>query len=185
MFIQNDYLYKQKLEDLTVKFIPENVIISDFWKKYFRHPDGWRIYSGITSDGHPELLISGEKESWLIRRDSLYNGKLGIGGRLDGDISINPRVDSFGFREIPNQYLNKILSMNNEEVGHEEKTNIIAALLEKPPTTLERIKSSSVIRGPMVQSSCALPIISKEQEELDSKLNIEMNKWKRRISYLQ
>ncbi len=167
-----------------MKFIPENVIISDFWKKYFRQPVGWRMYSGITDNGHPELLITGEKESWLIRRDSLYSGKLGIGGKLEGDILINPRVDSFGFREIPNKYFNKILSMNNEVIDQEEKSKIIAALLEKPPTTLDRIKSSGVIRGPMVQSYSALPLISDQQVELDSKLNIEMNKWKRRISYL-
>ena len=173
------------MEEWIVKFIPENVIISDFWKKYFRQPDGWRMYSGVTANGHPELLITGEKESWLIRRDSLYSGKLGIGGRLEGDILINPRVDSFGFREIPNRYFNKILSMNNKDIDQEEQSKIIAALLEKPPTTLEKIKSQGVIRGPMVQSPHALPVISKEQAELDNKLDIEMKKWKRRISYLQ
>ncbi len=168
-----------------MKLIPENVILAEFWKKYYRQPDGWRMYSGVTANGYPELFITGEKESWLIRRDSLYNGKLGIGGKLEGDIMMNPRVNPYGFREIPTQYIDKILTMNKNDINQEEKTKMIAALLDKPPTTFEKIKSPGVIRGPMVQSPHALPLISKEQADLDKKLNIEMNKWKRRISYLQ
>ena len=184
-FLQNDCLYWLKLVEWIVELIPENVILAEFWKKYYRRPDGWRLYSGVTKDGYPELFITGERESWLIRRDSLYNGKLGIGGKLEGDIMMNPRVNPYGFREIPAQYIDKILMMNKGNIDQEEKTRMIAALLEKPPTTLERIKSPGVIRGPLIQSPDALPLISKEQADLDKNLNIEMNKWKRRISYLQ
>jgi hypothetical protein len=167
-----------------VKLLPEDVICAEFWKRYFRRPDGWRLYSGVSTKGYPELLIAGEEESWLVRRDSLYSGKLGIGGRIAGDIEVNPEVSPYGFREIPRRFLEKLMSM---EEGNDlvDKTKIITDILKKPPTTLDRIRSPGAIQGPMIQSYQALPLISKEQAKLDRDLNIEMDKWKRRISYLQ
>ncbi len=168
-----------------MKLIPEDVICAEFWKRYFRRPEGWRLYSGVSTKGYPELLITGEKESWLVRRDSLYSGKLGIGGRIAGDIEVNPRMDPYGFREIPRRYVERILAMDGEGIDPVEKTKIITDILKKPPTTLDRIRSPGAIQGPMIQSYQALPLISNEQAKLDRDLNIEMDKWKRRIPYLQ
>ena len=168
-----------------MKFIPENEIWEEFWKRYHRRPEGWRIYSGITMNGYPEVLITGEKESWLMRRDSVYSGKLGIGGRIEDNSMVKPIANSFGFREISIHDMDKIFMINREDIDQKEKIKIITGILKKPPTTLEEIKSSGVIQGPMLQSNQALPIISREQAELDRELNNELNKWKRRISYLQ
>jgi hypothetical protein len=169
---------------VDVNLLRENAIWAEFWKRYFGRPEGWRIYSGISTNGYPELLINGEKESWLVRRDSLYSGKLGIGGRISGDIKMDPRVDPFGFREIPRRYLERILAMD-EGFDPVEKTKMITDILKKPPTTLDRIRSPGAIQGPMVRSYQALPLISNEQAKLDKELNMEMDKWKRRIPYLQ
>lgn len=168
-----------------MKFIPEDVIWAEFWKKYYKRPESWRIYSGITKNRYPEVLISGEKESWMIRRESLYSGKMGIGGKLEENIAINPYSNPYGFRGIPVRDINKILSIKEDDVNQIERSNIIRELLEKPPTTIERIKSPLAIQGPMLQSSQALPLISKDQKILDKELNIEMKKWKLRRSYLQ
>lgn len=168
-----------------MKFISEDVIWSEFWKRYYRRPENWRIYSGITKNRYPEVLISGEKESWLIRRESLYSGKMGIGGKLDENIAINPHLNPYGFREIPLKDLNKIFGMDGEEISQINRNNMIRDLLEKPPTTIERIKSSGIIRGPMLQSQQALPLITKDQKKLDLELNVEMKKWKLKRSFLQ
>ncbi len=168
-----------------MKFIPEDMIWAEFWKKYYKNPESWRIYSGITKNRYPEVLISGEKESWLIRRESVYTGKLGIGGKLEENIAINSYINPYGFREIPLRDINRILSINGNDIGQTDRSDIIRELLEKPPTTIEKIKSPLVIRGPMLQSNQALPLISKDQKKLDEELNIEMKKWKLRLSYLQ
>ena len=57
-FLQNDCLYWLKLVEWIVELIPENVILAEFWKKYYRQPDGWRMYSGVTANGYPELFIT-------------------------------------------------------------------------------------------------------------------------------
>jgi hypothetical protein len=167
-----------------VKILPEESIWTEFWKRYFRRPGGWRLFSGISAKGYPELLISGEKDSWLLRRESLYNGKSGIGGRISGDLKLDSEVDTYGFREIPKRYLEKIAAMD-EGASSQDKTEIISKILKKPPTTLDKIRSPTIIHGPMMLSSQALPLISEEQEKLDHALNIEINKWKSRVRYIQ
>ena len=75
-----------------MEIVPEDVIWAEFRKKYEEKPKGWRIHSGLSPKGFPELLISGPKESWLMKRESLYSGKLGVGGRIPEGIKLNSKI---------------------------------------------------------------------------------------------
>ncbi|MFQ6135183.1 MAG: hypothetical protein ACE5KU_05150 [Nitrososphaerales archaeon] len=168
-----------------MSIIPEEEIWAEFWRGYSRGPEAWRMYFGVSAKGYPELLITGEKESWLVRRESLFSGKPGIGGRIAEDIRMKPRIEPYGFREIPRCYLKKIVAMIERSVDPVDETKIITDILKQPPTTLDRIRSPSVIQGPLVHSYQPLPLISEEQMELNRKLDIELDKWKRRFHHIR
>ena len=170
----------------NVHVISEEQVWVEYWEKYRRRPEDWRMYSGISSKGYPELLILGKKDSWLLRRESLYSGKLGIGGRFSetkqSDIEGGKMSTQFGFRPVPKKIVRRLAT--GQEMDLEERTRIITDILSQTPTTPDRIRSPLMVQGPLVQSPNPLPVISKEQVELDMKLDLELDKWKRRINYL-
>lgn len=170
-----------------MSLIPEEEIWAEYWRSYNQRPEGWRLYSGISVRGCPELLIAGEKESWLVRRESLYSGKLGVGGKIPRGISRDSAsgsiMGSYGFREVPGDYAERLA--RGESVDPAEKMRIIADILRHPPTPLDKITSPSLLQGPLTHSIRPLPIISEEQAELDRKLNLELDKWRRRLNYIR
>ena len=73
---------------------PEDEIWKEVWRKYNQNPLGLKMYSGISSRGHPELLITSTKESWMIKRDSPYSGRPGLVRLLRPNDS-NAKKDAF------------------------------------------------------------------------------------------
>jgi hypothetical protein len=164
--------------------LSEEIIWNEFWKQYSKKPKSWRIYSGLSSKGNPELLISGEDGSWIIRRDSLYSGKLGIGGKVSDEVRIKSKVAPFGFREISKDVLDNILMIIEGQKDARVRANILNKILRKPPTTLESIQTQGVLQGPVLHTLNSFPLISEEQERLDVKLNFELNQMKRKLPYI-
>jgi hypothetical protein len=167
-----------------VDILSEEIVWNEFWKRYSKKPKAWRIYSGLSGKGHPELLISGEDDSWIIRRESLYSGKLGIGGRIPDGVKMNSKGAPYGFRELSQDVLDNIMMIIEGQKDPGVRSKVINNILKKPPTTLERIQSPGVMQGPIVHSLNSLPLFSKEQARLDRKLNLEIDQWRRRFPYI-
>lgn len=167
---------------------PEDEIWKEVWRKYNQNPLGLRMYAGISSRGHPELLITSAKESWMIKRDSPYSSRLGIGGRIQE--SVRPRLDveQAGLRPIPRYAMKRMIALAEEGIDIVEAAKMISSILAQEPMTfdeLERTKPHSVMQGPIIQSPTSLQSIIGGQLELDRKLEIELDKFKRGLTYIQ
>lgn len=169
---------------LSVSIIPEEEIWKEVWKKYNLDPLGLRMYAGLSSTGHPELLITSPKDNWMIKRESPYSGKLGIGGRLEEYFKPKLQIDQAGFRPIPRYAIKKMIAMAGEGFDIIEATKIIESILAQEPTTFEelrRIRPPGVMQGPILHTYRSLQSIIGRQLEVDTKLEMELEKWKRRL----
>jgi len=167
---------------------PEDEIWKEVWRKYNRNPLGLRMYAGISSGGHPELLITSAKESWMIKRDSPYSGRLGVGGRIQESISPRLDVEQAGLRPIPRHAMKKMIAMAEEGIDIVEAAKIIGSILAQEPVTfdeLERTRPPSIMQGPIIQSPTSLQSVVGGQLELDMKLELELEKLKKGLTYIQ
>ena len=176
-----------------MSMVPEEEIWEEFWqKKYKQDPDVWRIFRSESPKGYPELWIIGPQESWLLKRESLYSGKHGIGVKLDEGYGTKPMPPSYGFREVPQaKYLmEKAMEMVERGMDPAEAMARIFPILEKEipailqqrPTAPERIRSPIAVQGPIIAYRPS-HLLSERQMELDRKLDSELDKWKRRLSH--
>ena len=164
-----------------MEIIPENFIWSEFRKKYEEKPKGWRINSGLSSKGFPELLISGPKESWLLKRESLFSGKLGVGGKIPEGIKLTSKNESFGFRNIPLTKLQRVMNTSNAF----DVNDMMANLMNTFPVPHQNINSPIAIEGPVFSSLNPLNLVSRKHHTLDKLLDLELSKWRNNISYLK
>ena len=164
-----------------MNILSEDEIWKEFWRRYLKKPEGWRMRSGISEKGNPELLISGRKESWLIKRESLYSGRMGVGAKIGGINKMNSTIDSFGLRELPMDILETIASSADPVDSSKIFTDIIR---NQTPTTPRKIRAPVMIQGPIMQSSNPLNLMSDKQVELDKKLDLELMKWTKKIPYI-
>ena len=164
-----------------MEIVPEDVIWSEFRKKYEEKPKGWRIHSGLSPKGFPELLISGPKESWLMKRESLYSGKLGVGGRIPEGIKLNSKNESFGLRDLPINKIQRIMNTSNAL----DVNKMMANLMNTSPIPHQNITSPVALEGPVFHSPKPLNLVSRKHNALDKLLDLEMSKWRSKISYLK
>jgi len=164
-----------------MEIVPENIIWSEFRKKYEEKPKGWQIRSGLSPNGYPELLISGPSESWLMKRESLYSGKLGVGGRIPEGIKLNSKNESFGLRNIPANKLQHIMNTSNAL----DVNKMMSNLMNTFPVPHQNITSPIALEGPVFQSRNPLNLVSRKHNALDKLLDIELSKWRSKLSYLK
>ena len=168
-----------------MSILPEEEIWKEFLKKHKRNPNVWRLYEGISRTGHPELLITGLKKSWLLKRDSLYSGRPGLGVELDEGYR-GPRIEPYGFREAPKYVMKKIVALVEEGIDPLKAIKMIIEheipnILSQRPISIDRIRSPMVMEGPVLYTNRPLPYFSKRQMELDRKLELELKKLRSRL----
>ena len=165
--------------------MPEGEIWKEVWKRYNQNPLGLRMYAGISSMGHPELLITSPKGSWMIKHDSPYSGKPGMGGRIESCVKPKLKVEQAGLRPIPRDAIRKMIAMVEEGIDITEATKLINSILAQEPTTfdnLRRIRPPAIMQGPILHSPRPLQSIIGGQLELDLKLDAELEMLKRRFT---
>ncbi|MEM2094395.1 MAG: hypothetical protein QXI32_03760 [Candidatus Bathyarchaeia archaeon] len=166
----------------------EEEIWKQVWRRYNQNPLGMRMYAGVSPHGHPELLIVGPQESWIIKRDSPYSGRPGIGGVLQETVKPKVEVEQAGLRPIPRYALKKMMAMAEAGVDIVEVAKIIGSILAQDPVSfeeLERIRPPSVMQGPIVHSPAPIQSIIGGQVELDMKLEAELQKLRRGYTYIR
>ena len=166
----------------------EEEILRRVNRLYDESPKGWRIYSGRSKNGNPELIVTGE-ENWHIIRDR-YSGRPGLGIKLGN--SAEPTSDAIyaGLRPVPNSVMNLLIDMISKgadlsvinRVMYESTRRIVG--MEDPVSheQIERIKPPAIISGPILTSPNPLHGIIRGQEELDAKLNEELERMKRKFA---
>jgi hypothetical protein len=166
----------------------EDEIWRQVWRRYNQNPSGLRMYAGVSSHGHPELLITSPADTWIIKRDSPYSGRLGIGGVVQEPVRPRVEVEQAGLRPIPRYALKKMMALAEEGVDVVEAAKLIGSILAQEPVTfdeLKRMRPPSVMQGPIVHSPAPLQSIIGGQLELDRKLEVELEKMRRGLSYIQ
>jgi hypothetical protein len=163
--------------------IKENEILEEVRHSYNQSPLGFRIYCGLSHTGHPEILIASPSRNWMIKRDSPYSGKWGIGGRLDDKLEyadpILTKAGDSGIRPVPNYLMEKMANLDRMGVDVTD-TNIIDSLLKQPPATFDELRKTRppvVLEGPVIDLGRPLQSIIRGQLELDMALEAELKKW--------
>ena len=162
----------------------EKEVWGEVWHRYNLKPVGYGICCTISSTGHPEILIVSPSRNWMIKRDSPYSGKPGIGGRLDDELDyVDPvlkKAGDSGVRPVPNYLMEKMERLARAGIDVMD-ANIIESLLKQPPATfdeLRKIKPPVVLEGPIISSGRPLQSITGDRQlELDMALEAKLKKW--------
>ncbi|MEM4311187.1 MAG: hypothetical protein QXX95_02220 [Nitrososphaerales archaeon] len=166
-----------------MSILSEEEIWNEVLRKYNKNPLGFRIYSGISPSKNLELLITNPNESWLLKRDSLYSGKKGLGVRLNEKINIDIKVEQAGLRPIPGYIAKRLIAMSEEGINFGK---IIEEILKQEPKSFDEIKKKKplgILQGPILHSLNPLQSLIGKQLELDKKLEYEIEKLKRSSTY--
>ena len=181
-------LYRSRNNDLGMDIIPEEQIWKEVRNRYERNPLGLQMFSGTSPKGYPELFINSPEISWLIKRESLYTGKPGIGERIEGKFTKSvPQITQYGLRPLPKQSIRKLMMALEHGISSQDgiKTmhDLISSTLQKEPKRFDEIIADDVLVGPVLPTSKPLSSLLGGQEELYKRLDYELDKLKRSLPY--
>ncbi|MGQ9513853.1 MAG: hypothetical protein ACUVTL_02205 [Thermoproteota archaeon] len=158
---------------------PAEKIMEEIMKRYDSNPRGWQVYIGRGVGGYQNLFISHKTDSdsllYQIKQHYLNPYKaLGVGARIEGKQMSLVESHEFGLRPVPQ---NELLELFEENLQHKTLQEI---LRRNPISIREASKVPSLLSGPILHVNQTSGFLSKEQEELDLKLRLELEKllWK-------
>ena len=147
-------------------------LLAEIDAKYNKNPLGWNISIGRDPhSGYGNIFISNPTDIWQIKIDSLYKpNPYGLGLKLGrtkefADL-ITSNTPSFGFRPLLPSHLEKLQHHVEQELPI---NHIINEILSTKPVSLNHIKKSNFLMGPILHSPFK-GYISERQKELDRKL---------------
>ncbi|MCD6563474.1 MAG: hypothetical protein J7K23_06110 [Thermoproteales archaeon] len=158
-------------------FLPAEKVKKIFLKRYNENPKNWSIIQKIDERKFINTFILNPEESWLLKEYPVNPYKtLGLGTTIDVKKDIIHRFSKpgFGFRPLPDTFLEKISSQSDLEIR-----KIIIDALRKSPRPYTELDKKIVLGGPLYvanDSSFSLDLISDEQRKLDKKLALELEK---------
>ncbi|MBO3802730.1 MAG: hypothetical protein JTT11_02460 [Candidatus Brockarchaeota archaeon] len=158
---------------------PAEKIMEEIMKRYDKNPRGWRVYVGKGAGGYQNLLFAHDTGSgsqlFQIKQHYLSPYKtLGLGARMEGKQLPIAESQEFGLRPVPE---NEVLELFDEKLS----LKILGEILSRNPVSIsDASKASSLLSGPIIHVNQPSFFISKEQEELDLRLRLELEKllWK-------
>jgi hypothetical protein len=140
---------------------------------YNKNPKKWHVLVGRDSKGYSCTIFLHKNEMWILKEEPLnpYES-IGCGSKLEEiDESLKPFLKnpySFGFRPIPERYLDEILKEGISE-------DIIMKTLAKSPSPLGSIKSPSIV-GPITLPTKPIDFVSEKQTKLNLKLTKQLDR---------
>jgi hypothetical protein len=151
--------------------------MEEIMKRYDSNPRGWQVYIGRGSGGYQNLFISHKTDSLLYQIKQYYLNpykSLGVGAKIEGKQLTLVESHEFGLRPVPQ---NELLKLFDENLCHK----ILQEILGRDPISIrDASKVSGLLSGPILHVNQTSGLLSKEQEELDLKLRLELEKllWK-------
>jgi len=162
-----------------MEFQPVERIMEEIMRRYDRNPRGWQVYIGRGAGGYQNLFFSHktdlESKLYLIKQHHLSPYKaLGLGAKIEGKQLPAIESQEFGLRPVPQ---NELLELFDENLSQKILREILS---HNPVSITDASKASSLLSGPIIHVGQTSGFLSKEQEELDLKLKIELEKllWK-------
>ena len=168
--------------------ISEEQIWREVQNRYEQNPLGLQMFYGTSPKGYPELFINSPEISWLIKRESIYTGKLGIGERIERKITKSiPQTTQYGLRPFPKQSIRKLMTAMEHGISSQDAintmNNLISNTLQKEPRRLDEIMGDDVLLGPVLPARRPISSLIGGQSELYRRLDYELDKLKRALPY--
>jgi len=157
---------------------PAEEMLQEILKRYDKNPKGWQFFVGRSAGGFQDLFFiqNSEQEFWQIKQHYLNPYKsVGFGARIDGSQYRSLESPEFGLRPVPHSELARIL---DEKLS----SNILEEILRRSPVPIrEAMQGEGLLSGPIIHLRQSPTFLSKEQEELDLRLRLELENllWKR------
>lgn len=161
-----------------VELEPADEIIQEILKRYDKNPKGWQFFVGRGAGGFQDLFFiqNSAQELWQIKQHYLNPYKMvGFGARIDGSRHRSLESPEFGLRPIPHSELETIF-------GGKLAPNVLEEILRRSPVPIrEAMQGEGLLSGPIIHLSQTPAFLSREQEELDLRLKLELENllWKR------
>lgn len=150
-----------------------DVLMKEIIERYNRTPKGWRFIS----DYRGNIIIIGPDISYQFKTMMINPSEsIGVGTRISNSETLRKltakEFDS-GFRSVDESKFHALISGKISE-------ELILELLRKSPAPLHELEESKIILGGPIFSHPDIRMLSKSQQELESKLAIELDKLFRR-----
>ena len=140
-------------------------LLREISRKYLYSPKGWRVYFSFRGS-YPTLLVSNQKNSWLLKFESPYRANPpGLGAELGETLTGDPGKYDFGLRPIDEKLVHDLVTKGLRK-------EIIESLLSREP--VNGVSGGNYLLGPYYRSD--LTFLSKKQVELERKLEKELSK---------
>lgn len=124
-------------------------------EKYDKDPDGWSVYTSRDKDRFYDTLVTHDEDAWYIK-----------------EFSINP-YKTIGVAERKKESFDEVFNFGLREIEDPSAVDIMKILQSKPLRS-GSIKTPYVLGGPVIRKRDLS--ISGAQEELDTKLRLELKK---------
>jgi len=153
---------------------PAEEMMQEILKRYDRNPKGWQFLVGRGAGGFQDLFFiqNSDEQIWQIKQHYLNPYKIiGFGARIEGLQRSSLESPEFGLRPLPQDELVNILS-------EKPSLNILEEVLRRSPVpTNEAMRGDGLLSGPIIHFKQSPAFLSKEQEKLDLKLRLELEKF--------
>ena len=153
---------------------PAEEMVKEILKRYDKNPKGWQFYVGRSAGGFQDLFFiqNSDQEIWQIKQQYINPYKIvGFGARIDGSQYRSPESPEFGLRPIPHSELARIF---DEKLS----SNVLEEILRRSPVPIrEAMQGEGLLSGPIIHLRQPSTFLSKEQEELDLRLRLELEKF--------
>lgn len=165
---------------------PEMKIWPEYFRAYNKKPVGWQILLGQSESGFPGMLLKGPEKSWLIERDSIY--KPGLAVSMEGKVDLDmERLGHYsGYRPISDYLFDRLAEAIKEEAAEERISELVVDMLMHEPVSIRQIRKDmplGILHGPVTHVPNPLGTVIKGQEELVRKLEYEIAKMRRSVSW--
>jgi len=162
----------------------ESVQPSDSIKKqilnlYNRDPRGWRVFVGRDPKGFSEVTITHPPHAWLLKEQIINPFRaVGLGVKLtleEPKIFNDQLPHDFGLRPLSNRRMQEIVRLM--ERGQPVQ-DVMEKIMKTSPIPLTEAPSFGNIfaQGPVVVRQDALKGLSRNQRELDRRLDVELER---------
>ena len=150
-------------------------------RRYESDPKNWRMLWSIDEKGHYNLLVEKDSTLWWLKEE-LLNPLLSVGcgirSQLEEDLerkvfNDNKSDPSFGLRPVREEQLKRIITDLSE--GRTPKLSI-QQILYSEPRSLRELGTSFFMQGPLYHMSTLADVLSDKQKELNSKLNMALER---------
>jgi hypothetical protein len=155
---------------------PAEKLKREIARSYDSNPKGWNVFVGRDNQKFTQTLISNSSNVWILKEEIINPYKsVGLGVKLveqvDSLKSVAPQ--EFGLRPLNQRQIKRLIDLTKKE---KSPRDLLLGIMKSKPVSSNNIKSPLILQGPIMTTENPLSLLSDKHQELDRKLNSELNK---------